>query len=166
MLWIAVCYNEYIWLEKKKEDKNKCAVDQFTCDNGKCISIYHRCDGDNDCGDRSDEDQDRCLGKAVILLSCCCKLCYSNWLSEAKQHSLPQQWCLHWNHILVWWHYGLSWQLGRESLSKLTSFYVTFKQVTTYSQRDIIPMFHTIQFLSRVMSFPLQWLHDVVLTIE
>ena len=59
------------WLEKKKEnkkkeDKNKCTKQQFTCDNGNCISIYHRCDGDNDCNDGSDEDRDRCLGKAGI----------------------------------------------------------------------------------------------------
>ena len=58
----------YFWVEKRKEDKKKkkekkCLENQFTCDNGNCISIYHRCDGDNDCKDGSDEDRDRCLGK-------------------------------------------------------------------------------------------------------
>ena len=51
-------------ISQLEKNKKKCSKYQFTCDNGNCISIYHRCDGDNDCGDWSDEYLGRCLGKA------------------------------------------------------------------------------------------------------
>ena len=34
-----------------------CANNQFACDNGVCIPEFWKCDGDNDCGDNSDELQ-------------------------------------------------------------------------------------------------------------
>ena len=36
------------------------SVDQFTCANGKCIPNNWKCDGNNDCGDKSDESDLRC----------------------------------------------------------------------------------------------------------
>jgi len=32
-----------------------CSSDEFTCDNGNCTLSSYKCDGDNDCGDGSDE---------------------------------------------------------------------------------------------------------------
>jgi hypothetical protein len=33
----------------------KCPLDVFTCDNIRCVSMSKHCDGENDCGDFSDE---------------------------------------------------------------------------------------------------------------
>merc|ERR1712055_1126563 len=37
--------------------KEDCSSDEFECNNGKCIHDVQKCNGKNDCGDRSDEHQ-------------------------------------------------------------------------------------------------------------
>ncbi|XP_055332557.1 SCO-spondin-like [Paramacrobiotus metropolitanus] len=37
------------------QERRKCPISQFTCDNGRCIPTSQKCDGDNDCWDNSDE---------------------------------------------------------------------------------------------------------------
>ena len=37
-----------------------CPANHFQCDNGLCIHEHWLCDGDDDCGDRSDEDSLDC----------------------------------------------------------------------------------------------------------
>ena len=37
-----------------------CSVNEFQCDNGKCIPTRWQCDGTDDCGDDSDEHQATC----------------------------------------------------------------------------------------------------------
>ena len=38
-----------------KSRQRKCLASGFTCDNGRCVRSYDKCDGEDDCGDNSDE---------------------------------------------------------------------------------------------------------------
>ena len=45
-----------------------CGVDQARCDNGLCVDRHLVCDGNNDCGDRSDEESN--------CSKCCVPFCF------------------------------------------------------------------------------------------
>jgi len=47
-----------------------CEPNKFVCRNGKCISRMWACDGDDDCGDNSDEDEQYCSKCAVWAIVC------------------------------------------------------------------------------------------------
>ena len=48
-------------------DENVCALGQFRCSNGQCISERLKCNAIKDCLDGSDELSDDCLGKFFNL---------------------------------------------------------------------------------------------------
>ncbi|XP_041482271.1 low-density lipoprotein receptor-related protein 2-like [Lytechinus variegatus] len=59
---------------------HKCGVDQFTCDNGKCIYEQFKCDFYNDCFDNSDENPDICgfVTCSPGSFACANGICISN----------------------------------------------------------------------------------------
>ena len=59
------------------------SVTQFTCANGKCIPNTWKCDGNNDCGDNSDESDFRCN-----KLSCK----PTEFMCQDEEKCIPEKW--------------------------------------------------------------------------
>lgn len=59
-----------------------CEASQFSCTNDRCIPMTWKCDGENDCGDSSDEG-DFCAEKTCA---------YFQFTCENSGHCIPQSW--------------------------------------------------------------------------
>ncbi len=49
-------YNICVSFQSVVPSLGDCTSDEFNCNNGVCVHFASECDGDNDCGDNSDED--------------------------------------------------------------------------------------------------------------
>lgn len=58
----------YLLLFTILDTQFQCQPNEFQCDNKKCVLKVWRCDGDNDCGDSSDEKS--CSKYFKILFLC------------------------------------------------------------------------------------------------
>lgn len=47
-----------------------CPHDEFQCNNTLCKPLSWKCDGEDDCGDNSDENPEECSKNTHILLNC------------------------------------------------------------------------------------------------
>lgn len=59
---------------------NSCSADHFTCSNGNCVPKGWKCDGDDDCGDNSDE------------LHCSTQTCPHSFFVCGDGKCLPHYW--------------------------------------------------------------------------
>ena len=62
MAWEKINQNCFMYGEfMKKTEYPECLAGYFQCSSKKCVNAHWVCDGDNDCGDNSDETG--CKGK-------------------------------------------------------------------------------------------------------
>lgn len=71
------------------EEKETCSADEFSCDNGNCVLDDQRCNGEDNCGDGSDERDCREIYLLIInYVKCVFKLTIGlnrTWVSCLKK---------------------------------------------------------------------------------
>ena len=66
MLWNRkLGRNHFFLILGVSSNSRNCSSTEFKCPNGICIPAIYKCDGENDCGDSSDETN--CTGKQISL---------------------------------------------------------------------------------------------------
>merc|ERR1719411_499611 len=50
----------------REVEEGSCEESEFHCSSGECIGIWKLCNGEPDCGDRSDEDVNRCSQRIAV----------------------------------------------------------------------------------------------------
>ncbi|CAG4965375.1 unnamed protein product [Colias eurytheme] len=66
---------------------NVCSLKQFQCKNGKCIPMSWMCEGEDDCGDNSDEIIEECKKVSILAFSTMQKV-YSSRNSRCESRVL------------------------------------------------------------------------------
>lgn len=67
-----------------------CPLDAFQCNNMLCKPLSWRCDGEDDCGDNSDEDPEQC-SKTPSFIPLCFVVVHPFPLSSLNCASVPPQ---------------------------------------------------------------------------
>ena len=67
MIIICIEFKKILWYNLDKSEQCQNGETTFYCKNGDTTRCVYRCDGDNDCGDNSDEESSVCPTNKKII---------------------------------------------------------------------------------------------------